>query len=98
VAHDRTLALVDVIAAALSANDPLDPWNVVSNYDDTYWNGAARDAEPAIAGARSETEVLDALRTALGSGSTKGLVDPDAPYPRDRIASAARSVWTWLQQ
>ena len=82
--------LVRLISAAIAAHDPLDPWNVQSNYDEHYWDDIAEQAAPRIAAARSESEVIDALAERLTN-----LVELEGEdgYARDRIRAAAGEIW-----
>ena len=80
------------ISAAIAASDPLEPWLVVSNYDEHYWNDVALAAVPAIAEARNEEEVFAGLVEALGP--LMRISDSD-PYSRDRVRQAAAALWRW---
>ena len=91
----RPATLVEAISLAIAANDPLEPWLVVSNYDEHYWDTEARQAESAVARARNEAEVYNILVSALDPViSESGDSDEDA---RSRIAAASAAVWRWLQ-
>ena len=50
-----------VIARAIAAHDPLDPWLVVSNYDEHYWHREAELAEQRGAQAPRVGDVRNAL-------------------------------------
>jgi hypothetical protein len=83
-------SLIELISAAIAAHDPLDPWLVVSSYDDHYWDDVATRVAPAVAHAQSETEVFHLLADALAGLVT--ISDTDT-YARDRVRQAAAAVW-----
>jgi hypothetical protein len=95
VPTSRPSTLVEAISLAIAANDPLEPWDAVSNYDEHYWDAEATKAESAIAQAKNEAEVFNALAVALDpviTGSGDG-----GEYARSQIGAASAAVWRWLQ-
>jgi hypothetical protein len=88
--EERDSGLIKLISAAIAAHDPLDPWLVVSNYDDRYWDDVAARVAPAVARAQSETEVFNLLAEALAGVVT--ISDTDT-YARGRLRQAAATVW-----
>jgi hypothetical protein len=90
----RPATLGEAISAAIAAYNPLQPWDAVSNYDQSHWDDEAGRAAPAVAVATSPEQVYDALvielRPMVGAPE-------DNQYAEERIHAAATAIWRWLQ-
>ena len=49
--------LIGLLTDAITANDPPDLWNVISNYDENHWDDIAAEVAPKIANTSSDGEV-----------------------------------------
>jgi hypothetical protein len=89
------LDLADAISAAIAQHDPLDPWLVVSNLDESYWDDVATKAAPLVAMAKSPSDIYEVLIVQM-----EPFIRPPEKdqYVQDRIVATAESVWQWLQQ
>jgi hypothetical protein len=94
VDNERPATLARAISGAIAMHDPVDPWLVVSNFDDHHWDDVGEQIAPSVRAARSGAEVYELIADALGPFVRDPTQDD---YVRERIEAASSYVWGWLQ-